>query len=118
MKKLLFMLLCLSAWSNTPAYADGNQINLDLSVIDDCPTGHHYGKAPMRMPLIYQDGSTLTLSSAHPEYNINIVQGEDVVFSSIIPEGVVTYELPAYLTGEYTIQFVSGRFCFSGLINL
>jgi hypothetical protein len=30
MKKLLFTLMCLSAWSSTPTYADGNQINLDL----------------------------------------------------------------------------------------
>lgn len=117
MKKLLFTLLCLSAWSSTPTYADGNQINLDLSIIDDSPTGHHHGKAPMRMPYIHQDGYMLTLSNVHPEYIINIVQGEDVVFSTIIPEGVVTYELPAYLTGDYTIQFVSGNFCFYGFIN-
>lgn len=117
MKKLLFILLCLSAWSNTPAYADGNQIGLIMEEFDDTPHYPGHSKAPMRMPLIYQDGYTLTLSSAHPEYNINIVQGEDVVFSSIIPEGLVTYELPAYLTGEYTIQFVSGRFCFYGLIH-
>ena len=117
MKKLLFTLLCLSAWSSTPTYADGNQINLDLSIIDDSPTGHHHGKAPMRMPYIHQDGYMLALSNVHPEYIINIVQGEDVVFSTIIPEGVVTYELPAYLTGDYTIQFVSGNFCFYGFIN-
>ena len=117
MKKLLFMLLCLSARSNTPAYADGNQINLYLSVIDDCPTGHHYGKAPIRMPYIHQDGYTLALSNIHPEYIINIIQGEEVLFSTIIPEGVVTYELPTYLTGECTIQFVSGSFSFYGLIH-
>lgn len=118
MKKLLFMLLCLSAWSSTPAYADGYQINLDLSVIDDSPTGHHYGKAPMRMPLIYQNGYMLTLSINHPEYIIYILEGDEVTYSSIIPEGITMYELPTYLTGEYTIQFVSGRFCFYGLINL
>ncbi len=117
MKKLLFTLLCLSAWSNAPVYANGNQVELQMGIIDDVPLTPGNGKAPMRKPTIYQDGYTLTLSNVHPEYIINIVQGEDVVFSTIIPEGVVTYELPAYLTGDYTIQFVSGNFCFYGFIN-
>jgi len=117
MKKLLFTLMCLSAWSKAPVYADGNQVELQMGIIDDVPLTPGNGKAPMRKPTIYQECYTLTLPSSHPEYTINIIQGEDVVFSTIIPEGVVTYELPAYLTGDYTIQFVSGNFCFYGFIN-
>lgn len=118
MKKLFIIILCLSAWSSNPVYADGNQMELQMGIIDDVPMTPDHSKAPMRMPRIYQDGYTLTLSSSHSEYLINIVEGEDVVFSSIIPEGVVTYELPSYLSGEYTIQFISGRFCFYGIVNL
>ncbi len=118
MKKLLFTLLCLSAWSSTPTYADGNQIRLIMEGVDDTPHYPGHGKAPMRTPYIHQDGYTLTLSNVHPEYLINIVQGEDAVFSTIIPEGVVTYELPSYLSGEFTILLVSGNICLYGLINL
>ena len=117
MKKLLFMLLCLSALGNAPIYANGNQVELQMGIIDDVPMTPGYGKAPMRKPAIYQEGFTLTLSSSHPEYLINIMEDDEVVFSSVIPEEVATFELPAYLSGEYTIQFVSGRFCFYGLIN-
>lgn len=106
------------AWNCNPVYADGNQMELQMGIIDDVPMTPGHSKAPMRMPRIYQDGYMLTLSSSHPEYIINIVGGEDVVFSSIISEGLVTYELPSYLSGEYTIQFISGRFCFYCLINL
>ena len=107
MKKLLFMLLCLSALGNAPIYANGNQVELQTGIIDDVPMTPGYGKAPMRKPAIYQEGFTLTLSSSHPEYLINIMEGDEVVFSSVIPEGVAAFELPAYLSGEYTIQFVS-----------
>lgn len=108
----------MSAWSSSPVFANGNPMELQMGIIDDSPMTPGQGKAPLRMPRIYRDGYTLTLSSSHPEYLINIVQGENVVFSSIIPEGVVTYELPSYLLGEYTIQFISGRFCFYGIVNL
>ena len=108
----------MAAWNSIPVLADGTQIDLSVQLDDDSPLGYPHGKAPMRMPRICQDGYMLTFSSSHPEYIINIIEGDDVVFSSVIPEGVETYELPAYLSGEYTIQFVSGRFCFYGLINL
>lgn len=111
------MLLCVTAWSSTPVLADNNPIGLVMGDIDDSPAMHGKGKMPMRMPRIYQDGYTLTLSSSHPEYLINIMEGDEILFSSVIPEGVATFELPAYLSGEYTIQFVSGRFRFYGLIN-
>lgn len=117
MKKYLVLLLCLFVWTSNSVFAGGNPIGLDLQIVDETPNHPGNSKAPMRMPRIYQDGYTLILSSSHPEYLINIMEGDEVVFSSVIPEGVAAFELPAYLSGEYTIQFVSGRFCFYGLIN-
>lgn len=117
MKKLFVLLFCLFAWGASPIYAIGDPIDLGLQIIDDNPTNPGKGKAPMRMPRIYQDGYTLTLSSFHPEYIINIMQGDDIVFTSVIPAGVTEYELPAYLNGSYTIQFINGRYCFTGYIN-
>lgn len=39
--------------------------------VDKTPNIPDKGKAPRRMPVIYQDGYTLSLSSYHPEYIIN-----------------------------------------------
>lgn len=99
--------------------SEGEPISLDTEVVDDEPAmAGHGNKVPMRMPRIYQDGYTLTLSSFHPEYIINIVQDGEVVYTSVIPAGVTEFELPACISGECTVRFVSGRFCFTGYIVL
>lgn len=118
MKKYLIMLLCLSAWNSNPIYADDDQVDLDMEIVDNTPNLPSKSKAPMRMPHIYQNGYTLTLSSFHPEYIINIVQNGENVYTSIIPAGVTVFELPAYVSGECAVQFISGRFCFTGYIVL
>lgn len=118
MRKVFLILACLSAWSVNPAIAEKNRINLGSQKIDNKPTGEGHSKAPMRMPIIYHDGYTLSLSASHPEYIINILQDDEIIYTSIIPEGITEYELPSFLCGECEIQFVSGSFCFTGLIVL
>ena len=116
MKKLL-LLVCFLALGSNLTHAEKSQIILGCQKIKETHYPGH-GKAPMRMPIIYQDGYTLSLSASHPEYIINIVQDDEVIYTSIIPEGITEYELPSYLCGECEIQFVSGSFCFTGLIML
>ena len=116
-KLLLFILICLLSSGHIMA-SGGGPIALDAEIVDDTPIYIGKGKAPMRMPRIYQDGYTLTLSSFHPEYIINIVQDGETVYTSIIPAGVTEFELPACISGECTVRFVSGRFCFTGYIVL
>lgn len=116
--KKVFLLMCLFAWSTNFALAKAEQIVLETKIVDQKPILPGKGKAPMRMPVIYIDGYTLSLSTFHPEYIINIVQDDEVIYTSIIPEGITEYELPSYLCGECEIQFVSGSFCFTGLIVL
>lgn len=120
MKKLFIMLLWLSAWSVNSAYAEAViiDLNVDVEYVDETPVYPGHNKAPIRIPRIYQDGYKLTLSSSHPEYIINIVQDDEVVYSSVIPAGVTEFELPSYLNDECTIQLISGRFCFYGQIIL
>ena len=118
MKKLIIMLLYLSAWSVNSAYAEEVKIDLSVEILDETSIYPGHNKAPLRMPRIYQDGYKLTLSSFHPEYIINIVQDDEVVYSSVIPAGVTEFELPLYLSGECTIQFIKGRFCFWGNVTL
>ena len=116
MKKYYLALICLFVFNEMPIHASRVPIGLVPSKYDDTPVNIGRGKAPRRMPVIYQDGYTLSLSSYHPEYIINIIQDDVVVYSSLIPEGVTEYDLPSYLEGEYLIQFVSESNCFTGYI--
>lgn len=118
MKKLFIMLLCLSALSVNSTYAEEKKIDLSVEIVDETTYYPGRGKAPLRMPRIYQNRYKLTLSGSHPEYIINIVQDDEVVYSSVIPAGVTEFELPSYLNDECTIQLINGRFCFYGQIIL
>ena len=120
MKKFIIMLLCLSAWSVNSACAEAViiDLNVDVEYVDETPVYPGHNKAPIRMPRIYQDGYKFTLSSYHPEYIINILHDDELVYSSVILAGITEFELPSYLSGECIIQFVKGRFCFWGYISL
>jgi hypothetical protein len=118
MKKVVLLLMCFLALSSNPAHAKREQIVLGTSIIDQNPNIPGKGKAPLRVPVVYIDGYLLCLPPSHPEYIINIVQDDEIVFTSVIPEGVTEYELPNYLCGECEIQFVCGNFCFIGMIFL
>ena len=118
MKKLVLVIICILTLSSGPAYAERSTFMLRAQKVDKTPNFPDKGKVPRRMPIIYLEGYTLSLSSFHPEYIINIVQDDVVVYSSLIPEGVTEYDLPSYLEGEYLIQFVSEGNCFTGYICL
>lgn len=116
MRKVLF-LLCLFVLSNNLAHAEKRRINLSCQKVEET----HYpgfGKVPMRMPVIYIDDHELSLSSSHPEYIINIIKNDEVVYSSVIVEGFTEFLLPVYLEGECVIQFIIGNYCFTGYIEL
>lgn len=119
MKKLLFVLLSILFFSSNPIMGEEEKevIDLNLEIIDDTPTGPGRGKLPIRKPIIYQDGQKITFSSSHPEYIINIVQDDEVMFSSVIPSGVPEFEIPPYVDGECILQLIIGRFIFWGIIS-
>lgn len=118
MKKLLILLLCMAAWNSTVSAEGKEFIELQISIIDEKPSRPTMGKVPLRVPTIYHDDHLFYLSASHPEYIINIVQDDEMVFTSVIPAGITEFELPAYIEGECQIQFVCGRFSFIGFINL
>lgn len=93
-------------------------LGVSATDVNDAPAIPGKGKAPVRIPHIYKSGLTLQLPSSHPEYLLKIIQSDGDVFSSIIPVGVTEFEIPAFLKGECIIQFITSRFCFSGIIIL
>ena len=123
MRKIFVLITCLVLMHGHIMATEKDafeRIMLGVSVMDvnDTPIIPGKGKAPVRIPRIYKNGHLLLLSSSHPEYLLNIVQNDVVVFSSIIPEGVTEFEIPTLLEGEFTIRFVSRRYCVTGIIIL
>ena len=110
--------MCFLALNGNPTHAKREQIVLGTNIIDPIPNFPGKGKAPLRVPVIYIDGYNLSLPPSHPAYIINIVQDDEIVFSAETPVGVAEFMLPAYLNGDYTIQFISGNYCFFGNIIL
>ena len=117
MKKLLFVLLSMLFFSSSPMMGEEKMIDLNLEIIDDSPAGPGRGKAPMRKPIVNQEGQKITVLSSHPEYTINIIQNDEVIYSFVIPSEVSKFEIPTYVEGECILQLITGRFCFWGIVS-
>ena len=82
----------------------------------------HRPKAPMRAPEVYLDDHTLSFSYNNG-YTLELIDpsmGDEgtVVYTAAIPEDVLTWQLPADLTGDYTLRLVYGNWAFVGEIEL
>jgi len=118
MKKFIVICYALSILGYIPMMANKIEICLKCEKEDDVPIHKGKGKAPVRIPVIYQDGHTISFQPHHPEYIINIVQDGGVVFTSVVPADAAQYELPDYISGECIIQFLTGDYCFWAEIEL
>lgn len=118
MKKFLILCYALSILGYVPMKADKNEIYLKCEAIDKKPIHRDRGKAPVRVPVIYQDGHTLSFQPHHPEYIINLVQDGEVVFTSVVPTDATQYELPDYVSGECIVQFLTDNYCFWANLEL
>ena len=101
-----------------------------LQTIFVCPVGYenpmpttpHRPKAPMHAPEVYLEGHTLSFSYNNG-YTLELVEisedGDEVTaYTEMIPEGVMTWQLPATLSGDYTLRLVYGNWAFVGDIEL
>ena len=129
MKKSIFAIaaiLCMAFVAPVPAFADGAQVDLQVSLINIDPGtikgGPH--KAPPRVPStlfpsVFLDGSTLFFTPPYSSCTVQLLdENGDVVFSVFVPTGTMQVELPEDISGCYRLQIIRGRFCFWGWIEL
>ena len=74
------------------------------------------------VPEVYLEGHTLSFSYNNG-YTLELVEisedGDEVTaYTAMIPEGVMTWQLPATLSGDYTLRLVYGNWAFVGEIEL
>ena len=92
---------------------------VELNTIDPSDHGHQHPRTPVRPPKASMSDHTLHIQTAHPDYPILLLSSDEtVVFESYIPSSVNEILLPSYLTGNYKLQLQSGRFSFTGEIEL
>lgn len=94
----------------------------EVGYIDPAQMGGQKPKAPMRAPEVYQEDHTLTFSYNNG-FTLELVDAsmgdeDSVVYSADIPEGVLTWQLPATLSGNYTIRLRYGNWTFVGEVEL
>ena len=79
-------------------------------------------KSPLHAPEVYLDDHTLSFSYNNG-YTLELIDasmGDEgtVVYTAVIPEDVLTWQLPADITGDYIIRLIHGNWTFVGDIEL
>ena len=86
------------------------------------PTFPHKPKVPMHTPEVYLEEYTLSFSYNNG-YTLELVDpsmGDEgtIVYTAVIPEDVLTWQLPATLSGNYTLRLIFGNWAFVGEIEM
>ena len=118
MKKILLITTCLLfTWLSS--FAEGKKTIYFATVVDkEMPTHNPYPKAPIQPPCVYIDKHDIYFQASHPEFVLNILVDDEIVYTCIVNTNVTTLELPSFLLGEYKIQLIAEPYCFIGYITL
>lgn len=92
-KGLLIAVLCCFTIS-----AEANDICFKCERIDKSLIPGDYPKSPVCISKVNIEGSTLCFETNHPEYIINLVQDDVVVFTAPVHANANQYELPQCVT--------------------
>lgn len=125
MKKLILSIVVLlaSSFSDVIAQITGEnfceEIVLHTNIIDPTIPEGPVRRSPIHVPSISIDDHTLFFNSSCDGCTLRLYNEEgDLVVNLIIPDNSSTISLPSFLTGEYEIQIIRGKFYFYGYINL
>lgn len=125
MKKLILSLALLLASSFSDVFAQisgeyhGDEIILHTSIIDPTKPEGPIKRGPIRVPSIGIDDHTLYLNTSCDGCTLRLFnENGDMVINMIIPDNSSFINLPFFLTGEYEIQIIKGKYCFYGYIIL
>lgn len=133
-RKVLFviglMMATVFSFANDAVTNHKSGTQVFLQTIFVCPVGYenpmpttpHRPKTPMRAPEVYLEGNTLSFSYNNG-YTLELIDtsmGDEgtVVYTAAIPEDVLTWQLPATLSGNYTLRLIFGNWAFVGEIEM
>ncbi len=93
---------------------------IDFSVrwIDPSPMGNQTPKSPPEPPIVSIEGHLLTFKDNHPEYEFQLIDDNNNIYSFIVPGNITIFTLPNSFQGNYSLQLIMGNWLFYGLITL
>ena len=119
MKKVLLLFLLSVAVGSTTTVCQADPIEVDVRLQFDDPNGPPpIPRTPTILPTVYIDGNTLSFENLWGTYVLQILQGNTVVYSTIVPYGTPSVVLPSTLSGNYEFRLVADSYYYYGYIAL
>lgn len=119
MKRVLFCVLLLTAISSVTTVCQADPIKIDVGVIINDPIeGLPMPRGPIELPEIYLDDNALSFENLWGTYVLQVLQGNTVVYSTIVPYGTSSVVLPSTLSGDYEFRLVADNYYYYGYISL
>ena len=75
-------------------------------------------KNPVTPPIIAIDDHTLCFFGTHEEYTLQLLNGDNVVYTTCVTSETIQVMLPTTLIGEYELRLVTSSCYFSANIYL
>ncbi len=96
----------------------GDEEEIEFS-IDPTPGYPGYGKTPILMPALWQNGYLLDFHGTHADYVLRILDAADnVVYFAVVPSYQTQVWLPTTLSGTYRIELLRDCWIFYSYITL
>ena len=117
-KNFLFSLaMALLPFAGVSVNAFSAEVELQVRIDDPTENQPDGPRTPISVPEVSIDDYTLTFDDSCLGCELRLLDENGVlVYSTTITSN--TLVLPAYLSGEYEIQIISGIYCFYGYIEL
>lgn len=117
--KRLFAIIMLSVAICGMSTVCSAQEEVEVRVHIDDPLGEHpIHRNPTLLPTIYIDDYTLSFEDLWGEYTLQILQGNTVVYTTLILPGMTSIDLPSTLSGPYEFRIVADTYYYYGFIDL
>ena len=98
--------------------SEAKQVDLSTNFIDPTPATQPYPRTPV--PGVDLTDGLLTFRSDHPDFVLQLLDEDGVVYSVTVSSGQTTYALPSWLSGEYELRLypIGSNLYFYGWIEL
>ena len=122
MRHAVILSTCVIAMPSIAAlaarHAECGQICLQTGYISPTPINIPITKSPIQIPLVYQDGNTMTFATPCTGCTLQLLDADgEAVYETTVASGTTTVILPA-LSGTYELRLIYGDIYFYGDITI
>ena len=119
-RSVLVLVLILSAsLINAEVQNVCNEVFLQVKLADPTDVNIPIKRSPITVPSISLEEHTLLFATPCDGCTLRLSNKVgDVEYATVVPLDTTTLVLPSYLSGEYQLQIIRGRYCFWGYIDL